>query len=151
MKKENKDNMAIYRNNKRVAARGITFIDDKVILMKRHRETENEILDYYTLPGGGVEEGESFIEAAIRETMEETNVKTEEISFLLEEDFGEGICEWFLLKYIEGTPHLGGEELEHNRPSNHYEVVLVNVDDIDQYNILGIGKKLIKENYKKKI
>lgn len=143
--------MVIYENGKRVCARGITFINDKVLLMERHKKENNQMLHYFTLPGGGVEEGESYLEAAIRETYEETSVKTEGIKFLEREEFDAGIVYWHLLKYIEGTPKLGGEELERNNPDNHYNVVLVNIKDIDNVNILGKGKeilkKLIKNNY----
>ena len=35
--------MVIYEDSKRVCARAICFIDDKVILMKRHREVGHYI------------------------------------------------------------------------------------------------------------
>ena len=143
--------MTKYENNKRVCARGITFIDDSVILMERYRKSGEEMLHYFTIPGGGVEDDETYLEAAIRETKEETTVDTELIEELMVEDYGEGICHWFYLKYLSGTPTLGGEELERNNPDNSYKVVLIKVKDIDDVNILGVGKKLIKECYKKRI
>jgi len=144
--------MTIYENNKRVVSRGITFINDNILLIERHKKENNQILHYYTIPGGGVEEGEDYVNAAIRETLEETNVKTKLIKYLTKEDYGTGICYWHYLEYLSGTPTLGGEELERNQSDNHYKVVLVNINDIDKINILGLGKKLIKEcleEYKK--
>ena len=143
--------MTIYRNNKRIVARGITFIDNKILLMERYRKDNDKILHYFTIPGGGVEEGESYEEAALRETYEETCVKTKVIEYLGEEDYGEGICYWFYMKYIDGTPTLGGEEKERNNPDNSYKVVLIDMKDIDKITILGRGKDLIKECYKKYI
>lgn len=139
--------MTIYENNKRVVSRGITFINDDVLLIERHRKENNEILHYFTIPGGGVEIGEDYVTAAIRETEEETGVKTKLIKYLTKEDYGTGICYWHYLEYLSGTPQLGGEELERNNPDNHYKVVLVNINDIDNVNILGIGKDLIKKCY----
>lgn len=139
--------MTIYENNKRVVSRGITFINDDVLLIERHRKENNEILHYFTIPGGGVEEGEDYVTAAIRETEEETGVKTKLIKYLTKEDYGTGICYWHYLEYLSGTPQLGGEELERNNSDNHYKVVLVNINDIDNVNILGIGKDLIKKCY----
>lgn len=140
--------MVIYEDSKRVCARAICFIDDKVILMKRHREVGQPLGDYYVIPGGGVEEGEEKELAAIRELDEETCVKAEILEFLEREDYGTGICYWYLSRYISGEPELGGEEKELNSPENHYEVVTVPVEDIDSYTIPGHGKKLVKNAYK---
>ena len=139
--------MVIYENDKRVVSRGITFIGNKILLIERYKKEGDKLLHYFTIPGGGVEEGESFVEAAIRETEEETTVKTEFIKFLTKEDYGTGICYWHYLRYISGTPKLGGEEKERNHSDNSYKVVLINMNDIDNINILGIGKQLIKECY----
>lgn len=139
--------MTIYENNKRVVSRGITFIDDDVLLIERHRKENDEILHYFTIPGGGVEDGEDYVTASIRETEEETGVKTKLIKYLTREDYGSGICYWHHLGYLSGIPQLGGEELERNNDDNHYKVVLININDIDNINILGIGKDLIKKCY----
>lgn len=139
--------MTKYENGKRVCARGITFIGDNVILMERYKKENGEMHHYFTLPGGGVEDYETYEEAAVRETLEETCLQTKIIKFLTKEDYGTGIVYWYLLDYIDGTPTLGGEELERNNPDNHYEVVSININQIDDINILGKGKNLIKEAY----
>ena len=139
--------MAIYENGKRVCARAITFIDNSVLLIERHRKVDDQMLHYYTIPGGGVEIGEEKSEAAIRETKEETCCDIAIIKNLTREDYGEGICYWFYAKYLSGTPTLGGEENERNNLDNHYQVVLIDMNDIDKINILGMGKKLVKECY----
>ena len=51
---------------------GIVLIQDgRVALIERHRAG----LDYFVFPGGGVDEGESPEEAAVREAMEELGVE----------------------------------------------------------------------------
>jgi 8-oxo-dGTP diphosphatase len=51
---------------------GIVLIQgDRVALIERHRAG----LDYFVFPGGGVDEGETFEQAAIREAMEELGVE----------------------------------------------------------------------------
>ena len=141
--------MVKYIDGKRVVARAITFIDNNVLLIERYRKEMNTMLHYYTIPGGGVEDNETFSEAAIRETKEETGCDISIIKDLIVEEYPGGVCHWFYAKYLDGTPSLGGEELEHNNPLNSYKVVLINYQDLDNINILGEGKKLIKECYNK--
>ncbi len=104
----------------------------------------------WNMPAGKLDNNESVIEAAIRETKEETCCDIELVKPLMVEDYGEGICHWYLGKYISGTPTLGGEEKERNNPNNSFEVVLVPFDEIDNVNILGEGKNLIKKCIKEK-
>ena len=142
--------MTKYKDGKRECSRAITFIDNNVLLIERHRLSNNEMLHYFTIPGGGVEDDEDYPTAAIRETKEETCCDIEIVKDLIVEDYGEGICHWFLGKYISGTPELGGEEKERNNPNNHFKVVLIPFDEIDNINILGMGKSLVKKCIKEK-
>jgi len=135
--------MELYEGKKRVCARGITFIGDDILLIERRKKENNEILHYFTIPGGGVEVGESLEDAAVRETYEETTVKTEVIKFLGKEEYETGIVYWYLLKYIDGIPKLGGEELERNNSENHYKVVLINKNKLVALPILGKGKDML--------
>ena len=84
---------------------GIVLIQEaKVALIERHRAG----LDYFVFPGGGVDEGETPEQAAIREAMEELGIevaikqkvaeiqigqKSRQIYFLVEQvggEFGSG-------------------------------------------------------------
>lgn len=137
--------MTQYQEGRRVVARGITFIDKQILLIERWRKQGSELLHYYTIPGGGVEENEKYEDAAIRETYEETTCKVKVVSYLGEEYYPDGLCYWFYCKYIDGTPSLGGEEKERNCEDNSYKVVLINIDDLDKIMILGKGKDYIKK------
>jgi 8-oxo-dGTP diphosphatase len=95
---------------------GIVLIqEDKVALIERHRAG----LDYFVFPGGGVDEGETPEQAAIREAMEELGVevalkqkvaeiqisnKSRQIYFLAEQiggEFGSGAGE----EYTDADPN----------------------------------------------
>ena len=57
------------------------------ILMVQHREPTRS---YWTLPGGGVEAGETPAEAAVREVLEETGVRVRAVRLLWEGTYGHG-------------------------------------------------------------
>lgn len=132
---------------KRKVARGITFIDNKVLLLHRIRKENDQILDYYAIPGGGVEDMESIEDACLREVLEETSLNVSINSFLEHEEYENGVCYYFLTNYLGGTPVLGGEEKENNNPDNSYEISLIDIHEIDNINMYGIGINMIKKAY----
>lgn len=132
---------------KRKVSRGITFFDDKVLLLYRRRKENDKYLEYYAIPGGGIE-NETYENACIRELKEETSIDAKIIKYLKCEEYETGICYYYLTEYISGDIKLGGEELEHNSLDNYYETRLVPINDLDNIFIYGIGKELIKEVFK---
>jgi 8-oxo-dGTP pyrophosphatase MutT (NUDIX family) len=93
----------------RIRAGVILIEDDQVALIERHRAG----LEYYVFPGGGVEEGETVEQGAIREAMEELGIEvairqkvaviqfgfSKQIYFLVEQvagEFGTGVGDEFL-------------------------------------------------------
>jgi len=134
---------------KRIVSRGIIFINDKVVLLKRVRKDLNQYLHYYAIPGGGVEEDETLNDACIREISEEVSLKVTIGEYLGMEEYETGICHYFLVNYLGGIPTLGGEEKERNSPDNHYEVELVDVSNLDNIFIYGKGCSMIKLAYEK--
>ena len=60
---------------KRTRVAGIIFIDGKLALMHRKDVLKRpEMPEYYTLPGGGLEEGEPLVEGTKREIKEEFGI-----------------------------------------------------------------------------
>ena len=135
---------------KRKVSRGIIFIDNKVVLLKRIRKESDYYLNYYAIPGGGIEEGETKTDACIREIKEEVNLDVTISEYLGMEEYETGICYYYKTNYLGGIPVLGGEEKEHNNPDNYYEVELVDINKLDDIFIYGDGIKMIKKAYASK-
>ncbi|MBE0507882.1 MAG: NUDIX domain-containing protein [Marinospirillum sp.] len=62
----------------RTAARGILLQDDRILLLYTRRYND------FSLPGGGIDEGEDVLQGLQREMMEETGAR----SIRVEQDFG---------------------------------------------------------------
>lgn len=121
---------------KRVSSRAIIIEDGKLLTMFRRKiKKDGSVKEYYVIPGGGLEEGETLEENVIRELKEEFNVDIEIVKFLSTEEYDDTIANYFLCKIVNGTPKLGGEELDRITPENYYEVRYINLNEIDNYDI----------------
>ena len=102
---------------------GIVLIeDDKVALIERHRAG----LDYFVFPGGGVDEGETPEQAAIREAMEELGVEVAIKQKVAEIHFDTSTQIYFLVECVAGEFGAGtGEEFTVSDPSDPTEGVYI--------------------------
>ena len=93
-------------------SRCVVVRDDKILMVK-HRQSGKE---YYTLPGGGIEKGESPEQTAIRELQEECNVRGTIINKISEYPIPEGtILYTFYMDIGDQVPKLGHDpELSEN-------------------------------------
>ena len=130
---------------KEITARAVIIHNEEVILLYRHKEKE----EYYALPGGHIELNETKEECLIREIKEELNINIRIISFLGIVEKKGHIDYIYNCEYLSGKLLLGGEEKERNKPENSFKVVLIDMKDIDKVNILGHGKRIVKECYEK--
>src|SRR5689334_25308249 len=73
----NGDNVRTYPTRPYLAVSAAIFHDDRVLIVRRARPPAHGL---YTLPGGGVELGETLEEAVIREVREETALEVEPIA-----------------------------------------------------------------------
>jgi len=87
---------------------GVILIEDnKVALIERHRAG----LEYYVFPGGGVEEGETPDQAAVREAMEELGIEVAIKKKVVIIHFGQNTQHYFLVDRVSGEFGTGtGEE-----------------------------------------
>ncbi len=100
---------------------GVIIIqDNKILLIHRF----NEGKEYFVLPGGGVEVGETVEEAAIREAKEETSldvILAEKYLDFIDPRDGNPHRYYFVASFI-GTLALGGNEAIINNPENSYKL-----------------------------
>ena len=101
-----------YVNHLRHACRGIVVKDGNVLLSFESNNNK------YLIPGGGVEEGESYADCCEREILEETGIKVKaaEEYLVIEELFEDWhhINHYFVCEMIEdtGVQHLTAGEVE---------------------------------------
>ena len=124
---------------KRVSSRGIIIEDNCVYVMFRRRiKDDGTVKEYYVIPGGGIEENETLEENVIREMKEEFSVDVKIEGYLGMDEGDDSIAHFFACSITNGTPCLGGEELEKCTESNYYEIRKVSINDLDKVDILSI-------------
>lgn len=108
---------------------------NKVLLFHRF----NNGLEYYSVPGGGIEDGESPIAAAIREVKEETNldiVVDKELDIQTTDvdkerpEAGQFVNHIFLATGFAGDMKMGDEEIRKTTKDNSYELQWVIINDL---------------------
>ena len=104
---------------------GIVLIEDgKVALIERHRGG----LDYFVFPGGGVDEGETSEQAAIREAMEELGVEVKIKQKLAVIHFDQSRQVYYLVERVSGEFGAGtGEEFTDSDPNDPQEGIYIPV------------------------
>lgn len=114
---------------------GIVLIEDnKVALIERHRAG----LHYFIFPGGGVDEGETPEQAAVRETMEELGIEVVIRQKLAEVHLGPKSRQvYFLVEQTGGEFGTGtGEEFTHSSPddprSGVYVPIWMTLEELSQ-------------------
>lgn len=137
----------------RISSRAVIVQDNKVLTMFRRKIKDGEVKEYYVIPGGGQDEGETLEETVIRELKEEMNVDIKVLGYLGKSIWEDTTSNFFHCKIVKGTPQLGGEELERMKEDNYYEPRFVDVSSLDKINIIGtefINKAINKEYIKTK-
>ncbi len=136
---------------KNIRVAGIVPMNDGFVLMHRKNVIRNkEYQEYYTFPGGGLEEGETLEEGVIREVKEEFGINVKVTKKLYElENVKLNMKEYFFLcEYVDGKFGTGeGEEFSNNpeyKDSGEYIPEIVKKEDISKIVLLPLE---IKEKF----
>lgn len=137
--------------NKRVSCRAIIIEDNHLLVLKRQRLRNNDLIMYYSLPGGGIENGETKEECVLREVEEEMSITCKILGYLGVVEDENTIQYFYHLEKLSGTPTLGGEEKLRNCPENYYEVTTLDCSNLDSKPISYIDKinQAIRKDYQK--
>ena len=120
---------------KRICVRGLVVTEKGLAVMFRRKIKGDNVVEYYVVPGGGVEGEEDLESALIREMDEELNIKVniKNLAFKVETD--DRIEYFYNCDYVSGTFELKGEEKDRNTEENYYEPRFILVDEINNFNI----------------
>lgn len=113
----------------RVSSRAIIIENGKILTMFRRVLRNGVIKEYNAIPGGGQENGETLEQNVTRELKEEMNVDIEILGYLGKTDDSERQEHYFACAIKNGTPHLGGEELDKKSSENYYEPMWVSLNN----------------------
>lgn len=124
-------------NRKRATA--VILKDAQVLLIHRIRNGDA----YHVFPGGGVEEGETWEDALIREIQEELTLDITEYELLITltdldipvNSSGESPrmdTNVYLVSDYSGVPEIGGPEKEKMNESNQYSLAWIKVSELKE-------------------
>lgn len=116
-------------------AGGLLIENGKVLLMHRIKDFDGKIYEYYVVPGGGALEGESLIQATVREMKEEIGIEVEVINStpIYKYNMENGTQYFMLVKQIGGKIGTGkGPEFTDLAYANRgtYNAELIDLNDI---------------------
>ncbi len=110
-------------------ARAVVIKDNKILLIHRFRAGT----EYYVLPGGHIDEGETPEITVMRELKEETSIEStfiKKLDIVIDED--KNTHHIFLCEYISGTPKLaeGSSEVMDTTHENVYIPKWIDLDKV---------------------
>lgn len=98
---------------------GVIIVHEGNILLMYRKKGDAE---YYCIPGGHIEAGETVEEAAIREIKEETTLDVELTEFMIELKNQDRNETYFFSKNFTGSVELSGEEAERNSAEDEFDL-----------------------------
>ena len=118
-----------YDMNERAAA---IIINNGSLLLMHRKKPDRE---YYVLPGGSVESGETPEETCIREVQEETGLVVTLEKKLASIDNGGRMEHYFLTSSAQGALAISKPESERQSPDNQYSLEWISLEHIEHINL----------------
>lgn len=129
---------------KRQSCRGIIIENEEVILLYRRKHGKV----YYSIPGGGIEKGESLEQTVIRELKEELNADAKVICYLGKNETKSTIYHYFKCSKTNDNLEIIGPEKNRICEDNYYEIRRVKLTDIEKLPVLAKEKILAASSIK---
>ena len=120
---------------------------ESLIFIKRTKKVSGSPKTFYVLPGGTLDENETWEQAGIREAKEELDIDIRIDEMLIEEynDELDKLERFYFATILKGKVSKGcGEEFQNmsiDSPYGLYEIVKISKNEIGAYNILPITIK----------
>lgn len=123
----------------RKSARVLIIRNDKLLVFhrKRYSRKTGQWIEYYSIPGGGIDKGESPEKAAVRELREEMGV-TIELNNLVAHRLAPNYEHFvYTARIAQGEPALqqDSEEAKVMHSKNQYHVEWVNIESLTEENL----------------
>lgn len=112
----------------RIRASGLILKNNQVLVIRRVKEGN----EYWVFPGGGVEKGESNLEAAIREIREETSLEIDNIidQQTYRDTENKNAQHFFIVCEVqEGMAIPGSELIKNDEDDGTFELKWINISD----------------------
>ena len=125
-------------------AGAIITYDDGLIVIQRIKGNKENLQEYYVIPGGGQEDGETIEQAALREVKEELGIEIELTQNCYEIESQGKRQYFFVSRYKSGEIGTGaGEEMTNIDYEKHgaYIPKVIPKEDIKNINLLPIEIK----------
>ena len=99
---DNKINIEMEENSMRETARGLLVMKNGLVLIHRIKQKNGIRQEYYVVPGGGIEDGESCEDTVKREIKEELGINVKPVRQLYKQKINNEIHHYFLCEYLSG-------------------------------------------------
>lgn len=123
------------------SVRGIIKKDGGIVLIHRIKPREDGTYrEYYVIPGGKMETGESEEQTVVREIFEELGIRIEPEKKIIEynSDYDDSVQVFYLCKYIDGVIGTGnGPEMTDKLAyKGIFEPVIIKLEEIETINLV---------------
>ena len=132
----------------RVSSRAIIIENGKILRRFRRVRRNGAMKKYKEIPGGDQERGETLEQDVTRELTDEMNMDIEILGYLGNTEYTERQEHYFACAIKNGTPNLGGEELEKQSSENYYEPMWISLNNpkgLSETSLAFANKALNKE------
>lgn len=125
----------------------VFVLDGKGNVLLFHRFKKDE--EYYAVPGGGVEPGETPEQAAVRELKEETTLDVT-LGGKIGEFEADGNHQYFYIaRSWSGAPAVAGPEMQNQPPGNVYTLEWVPTEKLGTIDLRSEAREMLVKYLKK--